>query len=106
MLKKKSLFWQLLWEYFAKTDIHGYKYLGIQSWTYLERSIWLCNQILLISFASFLIIFSYVKFLQAPTVTSQLPKKLPVSDIPFPAAAICLGNRISKKLLFQYSSEM
>lgn len=96
----------ILWSYisnkgtlfFRETQTHGYRFLLLnRSWP--ERLFW---ALVLLSISILTIWFIQVEcktFLQAPTITVEMPVWLSTSDIAFPAVAICTTNLISKKAL-------
>uniref|UniRef100_A0A336M8W7 CSON006868 protein n=1 Tax=Culicoides sonorensis TaxID=179676 RepID=A0A336M8W7_CULSO len=90
-------------DYFRQTDLHGYKYLSESNRILLERVIW-SGVLLGFMFGSiYTITFSLTNFLEAPTAISEVPTKRKVDEIPFPAVAVCMANRFSKRRVMEYA---
>lgn len=70
------------------------------------RMFWVFVLILSTIATIWIVTTSYKAFLDGPTATSQLPTRVPVSSIPFPAVGICSGNRISKSAAMLYADYM
>jgi hypothetical protein len=50
--------------------------------------------------------FIWFDALRKPLIVTMESSTYPISDIDFPAVAICNVNRISKKALVEYAKEM
>jgi acid-sensing ion channel, other len=92
-----------LQRYAEKTNLHGFVFLAEKQRCRLERISWGLILLGALCFGSYMICLTYGKYLNAPTATSKLPNRIKVSEVEFPAIAICTGNRMSKKAVMQYA---
>lgn len=103
----------ILWNYilqkaklfFGDTATHGYKFL-ILNRPWPEHLYWALVLLSISMLTMWFIQFECRVFLQAPTITVEMPKWLPTNDIAFPAVCICTTNLISKKRLSKFSEQL
>lgn len=103
----KSLsFREIMFEYLSRSHVQGYSFIVQTDRPLYERILWILITVCGIAVTIYLVINSYLEFLESPTVTSEVPIKTPILDINFPAVSVCNANRISRKALLKYSSFM
>ena len=88
------------------SGIQYYKFVMAKHRPLFERVSWVLTILVSLSVTIWLIVSSYLSFLESPTVISERPVRQPVTEVPFPAIAICSENRISRTLLQNYSEYM
>lgn len=93
-------------DYLKNSQIACYKHIVSTERPLIERILWLIIAASLIGMTIWLVVSSYLAVLEAPTLTSENPNRLPVTEIDFPAIAICSENRISRIALDEYSNFM
>ncbi|VVC89336.1 unnamed protein product [Leptidea sinapis] len=49
---------------------------------------------------------TFLRYYQAPLVTTQIPEGVSVSKIIFPAVGICTNNRISKRAVHDLANQL
>lgn len=103
---RKSLFCIILSEYLCRSQVQGYKLIVQTDRPLYERVLWILITIFGILLTSYLVINSYLDFLESPTVTSEDPKRTSVLELSFPAVSLCSSNRIGRKELLTYSEFM
>lgn len=104
--KRKTIFSGILREYLCRSQVHGYKLIVQSDRPLYERILWILITIFGIILTFWLVINSYLDFLDSPTVTSENPIRTSVLELNFPAICICSSNRISRNELIQYSKFM
>lgn len=105
-VNQNNLLVRTFYDYLQQSQIHGYAYILKSDRPYLERIAWACLDVAGVSFTAWLIVYSYMQLIVAPTVTSQRTSRISVQEIPFPAVAICSGNRLSRAALHDYAGFM
>lgn len=103
---RKSFFCEILREYLCRSQVQGYKLIVQTDRPLYERILWILITIFGICLTFYLVINSYLEFLESPTVTSEDPIKTSVLELSFPAVSVCSANRISQKELIEYSKFM
>lgn len=103
---KSSSFRQIIFEYLSRSQVQGYSLIVQTDRPLHERILWILITAFGIAITIYLVINSYVTFLESPTVTSELPIKTPILELNFPAVSVCNANRISRKALLKYSKFM
>lgn len=93
-------------EYLKNSQIAAYKHIVATDRPLIERFLWILMAASLISMTIWLVVSSYLDVLEAPTMTSENSNRIPVTEIDFPAIAICSENRISRFQLEEYSNFM
>lgn len=93
-------------DYLKNSQIACYKHIVSTDRPLIERILWIFAAASWISLTIWLVVSSYLTVLEAPTLTSENPNRLPVTEIDFPAIAICSENRISRFALDEYSNYM
>lgn len=93
------------WLFIAETQTHGYRYLVLNRYL-MERVYWTAVLFAISILTIWFIVVEYKTFIRSPTITVEQPLLLPVTEIGFPAIAICPTNLISKNKLWKYSKKM
>ena len=93
-------------EYFENTLLHGYRYVTEANRCTYERILWLLVLVFMICGVTYVITDYYLRFLNAPTATSQQAIRVPISEIAFPSVVICPGTRINKTAVGELAQEM
>lgn len=103
---KPSWLRQIVVEYLSRSQVQGYSLIVQTDRPLYERLLWTLITVFNIVITFYLVINSYVTFLESPTVTSEAPIKTPILELNFPAVSVCNGNRISRRALMEYSRFM
>lgn len=93
-------------DYLRNSQIACYKHIVSTDRPLIERILWMLMATSWIGMTIWLVVSSYLAVLDAPTLTSENPNRIPVTEIDFPAIAICSENRISHFALDEYSNYM
>ncbi|XP_047533409.1 uncharacterized protein LOC125068352, partial [Vanessa atalanta] len=86
-------------EYCAESSICGLKHIVDDNASCFERGIWIITMISGLICSVSLVWMTFMRYYQAPLVTTQMPEGVSVSKIIFPAVGICTNNRISKSAI-------
>lgn len=104
--QKHPTFVQNLREYFTEycnnTGIHGFKYIGEQERTIIERLWWLTLFVFSLYLCVYLIVDTYRKWETSPVIVSFAQSPTPVWGIPFPAVTICSETK-SRQRKFNFT---
>lgn len=92
--------------YFDETLLHGYRYVTEKGRSRYERALWLVLLLGMIAGMSYIVTDYYVRFINAPTATSQLPIRVPISQVPFPAVVICPPARLNRSAVQELAQEL
>lgn len=92
--------------YFEETILHGYRYVMEAGRSLTERGLWFTILLLMIGSMSYIVTDYYLRFINAPTATSQQANRVPISEIPFPAVVVCPSTRLNKSAVQELAQEM
>ncbi|XP_021188038.3 sodium channel protein Nach [Helicoverpa armigera] len=94
----KKHFWRNNFVEFCKrTDLHGYKYIVMEEFNYVERCCWALAVVTSIFAAIYFVVTAYKWYARNPIVTIIESTQGAIWDVPFPAITICDLNIVSKK---------
>ena len=93
-------------DFLSQTGIKYYNLSVNKDIPIYERLLWFLVIIISITSTIWMFNVSYNNFLRTPTVVSERPTRLPVTQLPFPAIGLCSQNRISRSALEEYSKFM
>lgn len=99
-------YWECIKEYFDEALLHGYRYVTEKRRPKSEQGFWAVFLLLMIAGMSYFVIEYYVRFIDAPTITSQQPIRVPITKIPFPAVLVCPGSRLNKTAVLDLATKM
>ncbi|XP_055848925.1 pickpocket protein 28-like [Episyrphus balteatus] len=85
-------------DYLKESSIHGFKYVGEQKRSTVERIIWFCAVIVSISTCGYLIYNIWNERNQNPVLVTLDGRLTPVWEIPFPTITICPQIQIHNKI--------
>ena len=92
--------------YFDNTLLHGYRNVTDLSQSIYERGLWVFLLLAMVCAVTYVITDYYLRFINAPTATSQQASRVPISMIPFPSVVICPATRINKTAIKEFAQEM
>lgn len=92
--------------YFQETILHGYRYVMETGRSLSERGLWFAILLVMIGSMSYIVTDYYLRFINAPTATSQQAIRVPISEIPFPAVVLCPSTRLNKSAVRGLADEM
>lgn len=104
--KATLTYWTCLRTYFDSTLLHGYRYVTELGRSKSERGLWLFLLLLMICGVTYVITDYYLRFINAPTATSQQAMRVPISEIPFPTVVICPATRLNRTAIAEMANEM
>ncbi|XP_050351289.1 sodium channel protein Nach-like [Nymphalis io] len=93
-------------EYCAESSICGLKHIVDDNASCFERTIWIITMISGLICSVSLVWITFMRYYQAPLVTTQMPEGVSVSKIIFPAVGICTNNRISKSAIEELARKL
>lgn len=99
-------YWACVKSYFDVTLLHGYRYVTERHRSRAERGLWLAILVTMIGGLIYVIMDYYLRFINAPTATSQQPIRVPISEIPFPSVVVCPAARLNKTAILELANEM
>lgn len=99
-------YWTCFKSYFSTTLLHGYRYVTETGRSLTERLLFLMVLLGSIAGISYVITDYYLRFINAPTATSQQANRVPITEIPFPAVIVCPATRLNRTALTELASEM
>lgn len=106
-LKKPSLtYLACIKSYFDETILHGYRYVTERGRSRAERGLWMVVLLTMIASMSYVVTDYYLRFINAPTATSQQASRVPISEIPFPGVVLCPATRLNHSAVLELASEM
>ncbi|XP_075991415.1 sodium channel protein Nach-like [Anticarsia gemmatalis] len=94
---KKEFWLKKFVEFCKRTDLHGYKYIVMEDFNYVERSCWALAVLISIALAAYFVVTAYKWYARNPIVTVIESTQGAIWDVPFPAVTICDLNVVSKK---------
>ncbi|XP_065161255.1 pickpocket protein 28-like [Atheta coriaria] len=89
-------------EYCDATSIHGFRYLGEQKRSCLEKLWWFVTIFVSVCICTYLIVQTYHKWDRSPVIVSFATKQTPIWQIPFPAVTICPETK-SRQSVFNFT---
>ncbi|EFA08873.2 Pickpocket protein 28-like Protein [Tribolium castaneum] len=84
-------------EFSSNTGIHGFKYMGEQERSILEKLYWVVLFAISLYICVSLIIQTWVKWDQSPVLVSFAQSPTPVWQVPFPAITICSETKARQR---------
>lgn len=99
-------YWNCIKSYFDSTLLHGYRYINEPNRGLYERLLWLVVLLAGIAGVIYIITDYYLRFINAPTATSQQASRVPISEIPFPSVVICPATRLNKTAVANLAQQM
>lgn len=99
-------YWTCVKAYFDNTLLHGYRYITEAGRGLYERGLWIVILIATICSVIYVITDYYLRFINAPTATSQQAIRIPISEIPFPSVVLCPATRLNKTAVAELANEM
>ena len=92
----RKQFAQAAKEYASRTSVHGIAYVFDKEHGVVDRFLWLMVVLAFLSLATYLTWNTWTQWREEQVVTSLKNTAKPVTDVPFPAVAICApGNHMS-----------
>lgn len=99
-------YWTCIKSYFENTLLHGYRYVMEAGRSGTERGLWLVMLLIMIASMTYVITDYYLRFINAPTATSQQASRVPISEIAFPAVVVCPATRLNRTAIHELATEM
>ncbi|CAG9767257.1 unnamed protein product [Ceutorhynchus assimilis] len=95
-------FYDYFAEYSNNTGIHGFKYMGDQEMTIIERLWWLILFCISLYICINLIIQTWIKWDTSPVLVSFARSPTPVWQVPFPAVTVCSETK-SRQTVYNFT---